>query len=370
MQAKRTLVKSPPELWAELSDPTALARHLGELGEIRIVSTEPERSVEWEAAQISGSVLIEPSGWGTKVTLTATRRDLAGSEAQADPPEIASEPASISQPTLIPEQVPDITQTLEPDAVEVAQPELPEPTPDLQPEPVEITGPGDPTPVAEVETIEIVAGVETIEIVAEPEHAAAPQGELEALNVIEPGAEPMQELQPDAIEIAPEPRLGFFARLFRRRKSRRADEPPRELEALVQAASPAVEQASPEEPTDEQPNLATPDAPSPNVEFAVEPAEPGREAPSEGTGAPAVCAEPTGQVPIGATDLPDASTEPDVEASTDMAEPAEPPDISAELAEVEQLADAEETDTEDVTAVLTSVLDRLGAAHHRPFSRA
>ena len=30
MEAKRTLVKSPPELWAELSDMTALARHLVE----------------------------------------------------------------------------------------------------------------------------------------------------------------------------------------------------------------------------------------------------------------------------------------------------------------------------------------------------
>ena len=36
------------------------------------------------------------------------------------------------------------------------------------------------------------------------------------------------------------------------------------------------------------------------------------------------------------------------------------PDISAELAELEA----------QTTAVLTGVLDRLGAAHHRPFSRA
>ncbi len=31
---------------------------------------------------------------------------------------------------------------------------------------------------------------------------------------------------------------------------------------------------------------------------------------------------------------------------------------------------AEEIATEQVTAVLTGVLDRLGAAHHRPFSRS
>jgi hypothetical protein len=71
MEAKRTLVKSPPELWAELSDMAALARHLGEFGEIRITRTEPESVVDWEGDLASGSVRLEPSGWGTTVTLTA-----------------------------------------------------------------------------------------------------------------------------------------------------------------------------------------------------------------------------------------------------------------------------------------------------------
>jgi hypothetical protein len=71
MEAKRTLVKSPPELWAELSDIGSLARHLGEFGEIRITRTEPESVVEWEGDRASGSVRLEPSGWGTTVTLTA-----------------------------------------------------------------------------------------------------------------------------------------------------------------------------------------------------------------------------------------------------------------------------------------------------------
>ena len=31
-EVQRTLVKSPPELWTELSDPESLARHLAELG--------------------------------------------------------------------------------------------------------------------------------------------------------------------------------------------------------------------------------------------------------------------------------------------------------------------------------------------------
>ena len=72
-EVQRTLVKSPPELWTELSDQDALARHLGELGEIKITRTQPEELIEWEAEGTTGTVAIKPSGWGTKVTLTVTR---------------------------------------------------------------------------------------------------------------------------------------------------------------------------------------------------------------------------------------------------------------------------------------------------------
>jgi hypothetical protein len=75
LEAKRTLVKSPPEIWAEVSDAGALARHLGEFGEIRITRTQPESVVEWEGDLASGCVRLEPSGWGTKVTLTAEAPD-------------------------------------------------------------------------------------------------------------------------------------------------------------------------------------------------------------------------------------------------------------------------------------------------------
>jgi hypothetical protein len=70
-EASRTLVKSPPELWAECSDAGSLARHLGEFGEITITRLEPETTVAWEGEHASGTVRIEPSGWGTRVTLTA-----------------------------------------------------------------------------------------------------------------------------------------------------------------------------------------------------------------------------------------------------------------------------------------------------------
>jgi hypothetical protein len=85
--AHRTLVKSPPELWAEVSEPEALARHLGEFGEIRITRMEPETTVAWEGERASGTVHLEPSSWGTKVTLTASPAPSAPvePEPEADP---------------------------------------------------------------------------------------------------------------------------------------------------------------------------------------------------------------------------------------------------------------------------------------------
>ena len=45
-----------------------------------------------------------------------------------------------------------------------------------------------------------------------------------------------------------------------------------------------------------------------------------------------------------------------------------PLDLAAELAA--ELALVEEAMAEQDTALLSAVLDRLGAAHHRPFSRS
>ena len=70
--ASRTLVKSAPELWTECSDPDALGRHLDGFGDIRITRLEPETAVAWEGEHASGTVRLEPSGWGTRVVLTAT----------------------------------------------------------------------------------------------------------------------------------------------------------------------------------------------------------------------------------------------------------------------------------------------------------
>ena len=90
--AQRTLVKSPPELWAEVSDAAALAKHLGAFGEIRITRMEPETTVAWEGERASGTVQLEPAGWGTKVTLTASVEE---PEPQAVEP-VAVEPEPVT----------------------------------------------------------------------------------------------------------------------------------------------------------------------------------------------------------------------------------------------------------------------------------
>jgi hypothetical protein len=226
-RAQRTLVKSPPELWAEVSDIDALARHLGEFGEIRITRLDPETTVAWEGDRACGTVALEPSGWGTKVTITAK---LAEEPVAVEPEPVAAEP--------------------EPESVAV-EPE-PEPKPEAEPVAVE----------------------------AEPE-----------------AAEPEPEVPP-----AEAPKVGFFARLFGRR---------RQVEAAVEVEPEAEPVAIEPEPEPEP--------------VAVEP-EP----------------EPL-------------AVEPEPEPAAVEPEPEPPPaPLDAERAE----------------AILTGVLDDLGSAHHRPFSRS
>jgi hypothetical protein len=66
-EVSRTLVKSPPELWAELEG----ARLGDSLGAKSVKTTEPERELAWEGDGAAGLARLEPSSWGTKVTLTA-----------------------------------------------------------------------------------------------------------------------------------------------------------------------------------------------------------------------------------------------------------------------------------------------------------
>ena len=232
-RAQRTLVKSPPELWAEISDLSTLARHLGEFGEIRITRLEAETTVVWEGDRARGTVELEPSGWGTKVTLTA--------EPTAPEPGAVEEPEAVEEPA-------------------------PAPEPEAEPE---------PEPEAAAETAEPVA---TIEL--DPA----------------PGREP-------------EPRRGFFARLFRRRR-----------------------QASVAAPTPSRDDSASDTAAQSSLDAL--------EAEADAATAPVPAPEP-----------PAAEAAPEPESAPEP-EPAPEP-----------LDDAQ------VEAVLVGVLDDLGAAHHRPFSR-
>jgi hypothetical protein len=76
--AQRRLVKSPPELWAELSSEDALGRRLSSFGEIRITRVQPETTVAWEGERASGTVELAAAGLGTTVTLTAGRASPSG----------------------------------------------------------------------------------------------------------------------------------------------------------------------------------------------------------------------------------------------------------------------------------------------------
>jgi hypothetical protein len=61
IQLERTLVKSPPELWEELSD---IERWLGD---VEVARRDPPTSLLWSGRGARGTIELEASGWGTKV---------------------------------------------------------------------------------------------------------------------------------------------------------------------------------------------------------------------------------------------------------------------------------------------------------------
>jgi hypothetical protein len=64
-------MKSPPELWAELEGD----RLADAVGQVTVRPTEHERELAWEAQGARGTARLDPSSWGTKVTLTADVED-------------------------------------------------------------------------------------------------------------------------------------------------------------------------------------------------------------------------------------------------------------------------------------------------------
>jgi hypothetical protein len=200
-RAQRTLVKSPPELWAELSDIDSLARHLGEFGEIRITRLDPETTVAWEGDRACGTVALEPTGWGTKVTITAKLAEEVVVEPVAVEPEpepVAAEP-EVELVAVEPEPEP------EPVAAE-PEPEAIAPEPDAPPTEAPKEGFfarlfGRRSKVEPVVAVEPEAEPEPEPVAAEPEPVAV---------AVEPEPEPepvavAPEPEPDSVEPEPEP---------------------------------------------------------------------------------------------------------------------------------------------------------------------
>ncbi len=137
LSVNRTLVKSPPELWNEVSEVESLAQHLGEFGEVAISRLDPEHTVAWEGEHARGTVELEESGWGTKVTLSA---DLAvvepGPEPEPEPepePDPEPEPESVTAVVKTPWYRRMFGRRPEPTVEAIAEPEpalvAPEPEP-------------------------------------------------------------------------------------------------------------------------------------------------------------------------------------------------------------------------------------------------
>lgn len=164
LQASRTLVKSPPELWAELSELESLARHLGEFGEIRITQVDPESRVEWEADRASGTVRLEPSGWGTRVVLTVLTPEPG--EAEPEPEPVVEEPAPAPEPAAVePEPAPEPRRGWFARLFRRTPPPV---APEPQPEPVAVEPEPEPEPAPERAARERAFGTIEWETPAEP----------------------------------------------------------------------------------------------------------------------------------------------------------------------------------------------------------
>jgi hypothetical protein len=329
LTAKRTLVKSPPELWEELSEVDRLAKHLGAFGEITITKLEPEHTVAWEGEHASGTVSIEPSGWGTKVTLRAELPETGEEPVAAEP-----EPEAPANDSTEAQQVDDQIRRfrVEPDAE--ARAASPEAQHIGQPE-----------------------GDQRVELAPEATVRETDPGPA-------PEPAPVAELAADADAETPEraPRRGFWGWLFRRRTEPVTREPEpvaaepdpvgagAEPEPIAREPEPGPVAAGPEPvgaAAEPEPIAAAPEPEPEPVGAAAEP-EPVAPEPEP------VAAEPE-PAPVAAESEPDPEPDP---------EPASAPHMDADA-----LGDAAALDPERVRVILDEALDALGAAHHRPFSR-
>jgi hypothetical protein len=365
-EVQRTLVKSPPELWSELSDEAALARHLSEFGQVRIARLEPEERIDWVTDGARGSILIKPSGWGTRVTLTL-ERDRVRAVADVAPP---TAPTSTPPP---PKSTAPQPQTSERPAPAACAP---------QPQASQAAGSGPKPSVRETVTSEKDRPASE-PATAEPGASAIPTPKPANAAPGTPAANAVPELlsQPEsaaALQGETLRRRGFFARVVSgwQRALAWAERPsePQQPSAGTATPEPASEPA-PEAAAEPAPEAAAEPAPGaaaePAPEAAIEPApgaagEPAPEAATEPAPEPlATCGDSAECV---ADRTPEISARETGAAATATTGPqraaGQEQDLSAELRAAEEAPD------EGDAAVLRAVLDSLGSAHHRPFSRA
>jgi hypothetical protein len=313
LTAKRTLVKSPPELWEELSEVERLAKHLGAFGEITITKLEPEHTVAWEGEHASGTVSIEPSGWGTKVTL---RAELPEPEPEPEP-EPDPEPAAAAPPE---------------EAQHIAGPSVPfrvEPEPEAEPDPI------------------AAAPIE------EAQHIGNTSGRFR----VEPAVERDEEVGEEASGEVPEEvaRRGFWGWLFRRRTEAVA-EPRTEAEPAAAGPRPIATDAESEPIAAEV--IAEAEPVIAEAESVIAESEPAEAEP--------IAAEAHSEPVVEPRAEPEPIVEPPAEPEPVVAEDEPEPEPTA--AGPQPAADSA-LDPERARVILDEALDTLGAAHHRPFSR-
>jgi hypothetical protein len=348
-EVQRTLVKSPPELWAEISDPEALARHLGEFGEIRITRVQPEQKVEWEAPEASGSIVIKPSGWGTKVKLTVTRE--LGEAAGGIEPGQASDD---EQPAVGAKAEEAVDAGLQPDSADES-------------EPADVLEPAGAEVLAEEQPPGELADGRPAE--EQPEQA---EDEITASSPLEADDDELEDepIGTSGPSIQNEPaakparRRGFFARLFGRRREAWAavEEPDLHTSTIADELEEAAGQPEPSLVADQA--AASDHAMTLAAEVAIVEQELDAE-PAPAPEPPRTPAPIAPATPAAAASASESIGLAERDGAIEHAPSSDAPtDIAAELERAEEAAQ------EQVTAVLTGVLDRLGAAHHRPFSRA
>jgi hypothetical protein len=352
VQARRTLVKSAPELWAELSDADSLGRRLEPLGDIRITRVEPQTTVSWEGEGARGTVTIEPAGFGTRVTLTAESSQPAPPPpAPETPPPAAPDrpaPAAPEPPSAVTAQPPSpaAPEPSRPPATEPKTPpawssttlaERPPAAPVAPPAPRPLSSPAEPAEPRREPPVRTVAAPEPgFELTAQPPPSRRATGRSWLLRRLARGrrwgAGP-QAAEPHSEEAVPDP-----------------------TSVGAPMPEPSVAEPRPPEPRQPEPppllDAPTP-APAPQAEAGtLEPT---------GLEHDHVAEQPVAEDPL--AEEGDAG-HPGVGDREPRAGDPEPDSGDGQADERGAGLDAEALD-----GLLAGVLDDLGAAHHRPFSR-